>query len=123
MGVELRIPIGGGIRARNDLAAARISEEKALRTFRDTENQILNAIDTALKKAASRREGIQSYQTIVTFSQNLLNTQLERLKVGRVESRKVLEVKADLPQARQGVTEPQVQYRRPFLGKELVEGS
>ena len=123
VGVELRLPLGTGVKSRNELAAARLSQEKARRSLRDTENQILNGIDIALKKAANRHSSIQNYQRIVEFNHNLLETQMARLQVGRVESRKVLEVEADLLEAKQGVTEAQVQYRRALLEKELVEGT
>jgi hypothetical protein len=52
-----------------------------------------------------------------------LNTQLERLQVGRVESRKVLEVEAALFESRNAVLESLVQYERAHLELELVQGA
>ncbi len=123
VGVELRIPLGGGSRSRQEVAAARLSQEKALLSLRESETQVINALDGAIHKARSWRESIQSYRTIASFTQNVLDTQLARLEVGRVESRKVLEAEADLLQAKQGVVEAQVQYRRALLEAELAEGA
>src|SRR6185503_7969166 len=43
-GVEWHIPLGGGIKTRNELDAARLRKQQALITLKDTETQILNAI-------------------------------------------------------------------------------
>ena len=88
VGVEMRLPLGGGIKGRNELAAAKLRKQQALVSLKDVETQMLNAIDTAIRKVGSARQATQNYETIVNFNRNLLDTELARLAVGKVESRK-----------------------------------
>ena len=123
VGVEWHIPLGGGIKARNELAAAKLRKQQALITLKETEIQILNAIDTALRKIRSTHDAIGDYEQIVSFNRNLLDSELERLEVGKIGSRRVLEVDASLFEAKNAVVEAQVQNERARLELELVQGT
>ena len=48
---------------------------------------------------------------------------MARLQVGKIESRKVLEVDADLFEAKNALLDAQVQFRRALLELELIEGT
>ena len=123
IGVELRIPLAGNIRARNELAAARLGEEAALVGLHDLETQIANAIHNAVQKVESRRDSVPRYQEVVNFATNVLQSQMDRLQVGKVESSKVLEADVDLFEAKNSLLETLVQYRRAMLELELAEGT
>lgn len=123
VGAELRTPIGGGRKSRNELQAARLRKKEALLGIQETENQVLNAIETALRKVRSTRDSIATYHTVVQFNQDLLKTQLARLDVGKVEARKVLEVEADLFEAKNAVVEALIQHERALLEIGFVEGT
>ncbi|HEY0551485.1 MAG TPA: TolC family protein, partial [Verrucomicrobiae bacterium] len=123
VGVELRVPLGGDIRGRNELAAARLRKQQALLALKQVETQIINSVQTAVQKVRSARDAVESNKKVVTFNQNLLETQFERLAVGKVESRKVLEVEAALFEARNAVLDSLVQYERARLELDLVQGA
>lgn len=123
VGAELRIPLGGGVKVRNDLAAAKLRKQQALVTLKDTETQILNAIQTALRKVASTQESTANYRNVVDYSTRLLETERARLDAGKTTSRRVLEVDAAVFEAKNSVVEAQVQYERALLELELVQGS
>jgi outer membrane protein TolC len=123
VGMELRVPLGGGIRVRHELDAAKLREKQALLGLQELETQIANGLDTALRKVRSARDNVQSYQALVNFNENLLKSQLARLEVGKVESRKVLEVEADLLEARNAVVDAKVQFERALIELELIQGS
>ncbi len=123
IGFEMRVPLGGGRKSKNELDAAKLTVQKALLSLKELETQIANSLHTSLEKVRNRRESVSNYNSVVAFNQNLLDTQLKRLEVGKVESRKVLEVEADLLEAKNNVVDALVQYRRALLEKELVEGS
>jgi len=91
--------------------------------LREVETQIANSLDTAMHKIRSAQAGVQGYQTLVAFNQNLLDSALARLEVGRMESRKVLEIEADLFESRTSLAEALVQYQRAELELELVQGA
>lgn len=123
IGFELHIPLGGGIRARNEFAAAKLRKEQALIALKQIETQIINAVQAAIQKVQSARDAVENNQKVVVFHQSLLKTQLERLDVGKVESRKVLEVDAALFESRNAVLDATVQYERANLELELVQGA
>src|SRR6266496_2204128 len=122
VGLEMRFPLAGGIKGRNELAAARLREKEALVSLQEIQSQIVNALDTALHKINSTRDSVHSYENVVSFNTNLLETALARLEVGKVESRKVLDIEADLFEARNSVVDALVQYQRALLEFDLVQG-
>ncbi|MCI0534728.1 MAG: TolC family protein, partial [Verrucomicrobiales bacterium] len=123
VGLEMRIPVTGGIRERNELAAARLAKQKALLGLKEIEVQIANALESALTKVRSLRDNVQSYQSVVDFHQQLLQSQLERLEVGRVDSRAVLETEEKLFEAKLAVLDSLVQYQKALVELELVSGA
>ncbi len=123
IGLEMRIPLGGGIKSRNELAASLLRKKQALISLKELENQIANALDTSLHKARSARDDVQNYRTVVAFNEDLLQTRLAQLKAGKVESRKVLEVEAALLEAKTSLAEAKVKYKRALLELELMQGS
>jgi outer membrane protein len=123
LGAELRIPLTGGIKVRNELAAAKLRKQQALVTLKDTETQVLNAIETALRKVASAQQSTANYRDVVEFSTRLLETERARLDAGKATSRRVLEVDAGVFEAKNSVLEAQVQYERARLELDLVQGT
>ena len=122
-GVELRIPLGGGIKSRNELQAAKLGKQQAIVALTDLQTQILNAIENSIRKINYARTSIQNYQTVVNFNRNLLESERGRLEVGRVDSRRVLEADANLFEARNSELEARVQAARAQLELELLQGS
>ena len=122
-GVELHIPLGGGIRGRNELGAAKLRKEQALLMLKEIENQMLNAITTTLRKLRTAAKSVRDYEQIVAFNQDLMDTELKRLEAGKTNSQRVLEVDAALLEARNAVVEAKVQSERARLELELVQGS
>jgi outer membrane protein TolC len=123
VGFELHIPLAGNIKARNELEGVRLRKEQALLSLKQIETQIINAVQGAVQKIRSARDSAENNQRVVAFHESLLKTQLERVEVGKVESRKVLEVEAALFEARNSVLDAMVQYQRAELELELVQGA
>jgi len=122
IGMEFRIPLAGGIKGRNELAAARLRQQQAILSLKDVEVQIANALDTSMHKVHSAHENVTNYQTVVTLNQNLLDTQLARLQVGKSDTRRVLEIERDLFEAKTAALESLIQYQRARLELDLVTG-
>jgi outer membrane protein len=123
VGFELHVLLGGNIKARNEFAASKLRKEQALLSLKQVETQIINAIQAAVQKIRSTRDSVENNQKVVAFHQSLLKTQLDRLEVGKVESRKVLEVEAALFESRNAVLDAMVQYERAQLELQLVQGA
>ncbi|HLP75471.1 MAG TPA: TolC family protein [Candidatus Paceibacterota bacterium] len=121
--LELRLPLAGNIKGRNQLAATKLTLQEAVANLNSIQTQIANLLDTSIRKARSWQDSIQSYETVVRFNEDLLKTQLARLEVGRIEPRKVLEVEADLFDARQNLASALVEYHRTLLELQLADGT
>ena len=122
-GVELHVPLGGGIRGKHELGAAKLRKEQALRMLKDIENQMLNAITTALRKLRATENSVRDYEQIVAFNQELLDSEMKQLEAGKVSSRRILDIDAALFEAKNAVVEAKVQSARARLELELVQGS
>jgi outer membrane protein TolC len=120
--LEFNVPLGGGIKARRDFEAARLGREEAVLALHGVETQVGNALATALHKIRGTAEIARRYETITRFNREALNSELERLKLGKVEPRKVLEVEAKLLDAQVGLADAMVQHARALIEVRLVEG-
>jgi outer membrane protein TolC len=123
IGVEMRIPITGGIRERNEYEAAKLGQERALLGLKEIEIQIGNALDSAMHKTRSYHDNISSYKSVVQFHEQLLASQLDRLRMGRIDSFAVLDTEEKLFEARIAELDNLVQYEKAYLEMELVTGS
>jgi outer membrane protein TolC len=122
VGLELNIPLAGNIKGRNLYKAAKLTLEEAYLNLKGTQMEIGNSLNTSIQKAQAWRQSIHSYQTVVSYNEELLKTELERLKAGTVEGQKVLEMEADLLDSRQDMANALTQYRRALLEVELSAG-
>ena len=123
VGFEFSIPLGGGIKPGNDLAAAKLNRDQAKLTLNSAENQIANALSTAMPKVRTTEEIALKYEAIEHVNQQVLDSQLSRLNVGKIEPRKVLEAEADLFEAKAGLADAMVQHELAILELEIVSGT
>lgn len=123
VGVELRIPLAGGVRQRHEYYAAKAAEERALMGVRAALTQLFNGVDSSRRRIRLHRDNVDNYESVASFHENLLQSQLDRLAEGVVDSRTVLETEEQLSDARVAVVESLILYRRAYLELELVRGS
>jgi outer membrane protein TolC len=121
--LELDIPLGGNIKGRNLYQASKLSLDEAAIRLKGVQTEIASGITTAIQKANAWEQSIQSYQMVVHYNEELLKTQLERFKAGRVDGHAVLEVESDLLDARQELASALTQYQRALLQVELTDGA
>ncbi len=123
VGMELRVPLGGGIKERNDHRAAQLAKERALLGLREVETQIQNGIESARRRLRLYSDDIEQYRAVVDFQARLLQSQLDRLAVGAVDSRVVLETEEKLSETKAAAIESLVFLRRAAIELELVRGT
>lgn len=123
VGVELRIPITGGLKERNEFKAAKLNRQKALISIKEAEMQLGNALSSSLLKVRNLHSTIASQREVILFHEQLLETQLARLEVGVVDSRAVFETEEKLFQARIDLLETMVSYQKALLENELYQGA
>ncbi|MBU6409087.1 MAG: TolC family protein [Verrucomicrobia bacterium] len=123
VGLELTMPLGGNIQGSNLYEAARLSAQEEYLKVKSVATQIGNDLNTAIEKARTWRQSAGSYQTVVQYNKELLQTELARLKAGTVQVELVLETEADLLDSRQDLANALTQYRDALLQIELLDGS
>jgi outer membrane protein TolC len=123
IGAEFRIPLLGGVKSRNDVIATRLQLQSSELSLRGLETELANAMNSAWHKIESTRQNIRSYQSSVRYNRALLDSALTRLEAGKLESRKVLEIEADLLQAEFSEVESMVRFEFATMELDMIQGS
>lgn len=123
VGLELRVPIFGGMRGRDEYQAARLRLMQAQRIASEVTTQVRSGLDSALKRVESTFVAAQSYQAVVEFRSNLLQTRLQGREVGRLDSRSVLEAEQELFAARLEQLQSAIEFQRALLELQIISGS
>lgn len=123
VGVELRIPLGGGQKSKSELIAAKQRKKQALLELKAVEVAVTNAVDTAISYVMSAAEQTRHYTKIVDLNNRLLEVELARLDAGRSNSRLVLEKEENLNKAMDARLESMIEYKRAILELGIAEGS
>lgn len=123
VGVEMRIPLGGGQKVKNEYEAVKLRKQQALLSLKSVEVEISSALDTSIRRVGSTRDGVQNYQEVVEFNKRVLDTELVSVDTGKSDSRRVLEAEGRLSEARSSVLESQVNYEKSLLEWDLIRGT
>jgi outer membrane protein TolC len=122
IGAEFRIPLGM-TKVRHEYTAAELQVQSAELTLQGLQTDIFNGLDTARHKVLSFRDSVASYQSAVDYNRSLLDSALARLEAGKLDSHKVLDIEADLFEARNSVVESLVRYQIAWLEMQVLSGS
>lgn len=123
VGITLTIPLGGGIKTRSELNAAKHRKRQALLEMKSVEVQVANAIDTAIKNVAATREQMANFKSARDVEERLLEIESERFKSGKSNSRNLLDKEDDLHYAREAELESTVNNRKAAVSLALADGS
>lgn len=123
VGLRFKVPLGGGKQAKRLVEVAALDYHQASIALKEIENQLLNSIDTAVFKIQTSAESSRDYQKIVGFYESLLNTELERLQVGSIPMRRVLDAEEALLKARLEALQSVVNFQRSRLELESLVGT
>ncbi len=123
IGLEMRIPLGGGIKERKALQAAKLRKRQSLVGLKQIESQIANSLDTAIWKVRRTAESVTNYQDVVGFYEDVLDTQLKQLEVGKIDSQTVLESEEKLFEARNSLANSLVEHQRSLLEWNTIKGT
>lgn len=123
VGLELRIPLGGGKKTKSELIAARHRKKQALLEAKAIETALKNAVHTSALtvKSAARQE--ENYRLAAEMKKKLLDVEMTWLKQGKSDSKKVLEREDEYYQARSDHLRSIVEHNNAVLALELVEGT
>jgi len=123
VGVELRVPLGFGVRERNELAIAKLQRAVALHRLRAVEYEIANSVQALIHRIANLGTQIENARTIIGFYERLLDDALKRLEQGKSTSREVYAAEEELARARRDELSRIAQYREALLQWAFVRGA
>ncbi|HEY5553149.1 MAG TPA: TolC family protein [Opitutaceae bacterium] len=121
--LEMRVPLLGGVRERNELRAARQRQRQAELNAQDVETQLASGLDTAQQRVESSLTAARNYKSVVEFRDNLLETQIQSAQVGRTDARTVLEAEQELFAARLGQLQSEIEHQRALLELQIITGN
>ena len=122
LGLEMHIPLEGGIKSKADLEAAKLAVQQSLIGLQEVETQLGNAIETALRKARSASANVTNLQALADYTRTVLDAQIDRLNAGKTDSKTVLETEEKLFEARVAVVDSLVQAERARIELDLIQG-
>lgn len=123
VGLELRVPLGGGKKGKSDIQTATLRRKQAIRQLSVLRTQMRGAVENALFKVRSAQSNAISFAKTTGLNQKLLDTELERLKAGKSSADKVLEAEQALFEARNAELENLVTVQRSLLELDVVMGT
>lgn len=123
VGLELRVPLGGGKKAASELTAANLKKQQALLELKATEVALTNIVDTRIKNVLSSSDQLRQFQRIVDHNQRLLEVEIARLDEGRSTSRQTLEREEALIRAKEDALNRAIALEKAILALKKAEGS
>jgi outer membrane protein TolC len=110
-GVELKVPLGTGIRDRNLLKAEKLNQK----IVEVEENFLRNELTTQSMLTVGRirnlTENLSNAAVVIEYRTTLLKSEIVRLRAGLSNVRKIFEMEQDLANARESELEMRVQYK------------
>lgn len=122
VGVELRVPMGGGVKSRHELKAAELRREATMRALNGLGITLANTLRSSVFSVGSYRENVDRHGKVVRVNEDVLKTQLTRLDAGKISSREVLEAEEDVFRAKIAALDNLIRYQRSLLELDLVIG-
>ncbi|MBN1675219.1 MAG: TolC family protein [Kiritimatiellae bacterium] len=123
VGLQLRVPLGGGVRERHEFAAAKLRRKMAAYKLRAVEHEIRNRIGTLIERIHSLAERIANSRIVIRFYEQLLSDELKLLEGGQSNSRRVYEAEEELAEARVKEFETASAYREAVMQLAFVRGT
>lgn len=123
VGVQVRVPLGGGVRARNELGAARARARQGLLGLEAAGIELSNELTVGMERVMNHYQQVARHRRIVAMNEALLGTELARLELGQSDSRKVLDAEEQLTEARERLASSMARYMVAMLELELSNGT
>ena len=123
VGIEFRVPLGGGIKSRSELRKAQLEIKSQLLALKDIEVIVTNNIDTALHHIASAEKQLEYADGIVELRKRLLDAELARLDAGKSSTRLILEKEDDYRDAKEFALKNNVELQTALTELDLAGGT
>lgn len=123
LGLEFRMPLGGGIDTRNEAKAAQLAYQRQSAILKETMIEMINTIDTALDRVHSASKQWAYARQIVDIEKQLLDAELARFDAGKSSTRLLLEKEDNHREAKEFALKHQVDFQIALMKLQLADGS
>lgn len=121
-GIVLNIPLGNTT-ARNNYKSARAQRQQYLLQLKQLEQNIMVAIDDAIKQAQTSLQRVEATKQAREYAEAALKAEQKKLESGKSTSFVVLQLQRDLTSARSEEIRALADYNKALAQLSLVEGS
>lgn len=122
VGMEFRLPLGGGKSAKSHFTTAKLRERQAKIQLNQLQTELRGAVHNGLQKVLSTWKNVESYQRAVSVNHELLNAELEKLKLGKASNQDTLEAEEELAKSRNLELSNLILHKRAHLELEVLMG-
>jgi len=122
VGLSLELPVG--LRSARSLVKRRQAEKaQALLSFKKLEQDILLQARAAVRRVVSARKRIRTTEVARKLQKDKLESEQERLRIGRSTAQEVLDFQVDLSLAETSHLKAILDYRKALVDLELAQGT
>jgi outer membrane protein len=101
VGLELRVPLGGGQRQRGERQAAENRLAQSQLGINAVRQQVVQGLHTSISRVNNYYQQAQNFKQVSEMNLAILETEMTRLDAGRSDSRKVLDAEEKWTQAQE----------------------
>ncbi|MGN7613604.1 TolC family protein, partial [Magnetococcales bacterium HHB-1] len=123
IGVELRVPLMGGIKSKSELTANQMRKMQVLHNLKTLEISLANSVDTAVRNVRNTRAQGIHFKKITTNSKKALDVERTRFRRGKSQSRHLLERERAYNSAKESELDNLVKQKKALLDLTLAEGN
>jgi outer membrane protein TolC len=123
VGLELLLPLRGGIDTESELRMARIREKQAEIALQSIELDLENQVDTSIQHIQNSIHQLERHNENVRLKQKIMDVEMSRLEGGRSNIIDVLEKEKELNQARNGHLRAIVNLELSGVALSRIEGT
>lgn len=109
-GVELKVPLGTGIRDRNLLKAEKLNQKIVEVEEEFLRNELTTQSILTVGRIRNLADNLANASVVIEYRTSLLESEIVRLRAGLSNVRKIFEMEQDLANARESELEMRVQY-------------
>lgn len=108
--IEMKVPIGSGIRERNLLKAEKLNYKIAELEKKSIRDELASQSILTVDKIRDLTQNLKNASIVVEYRTTLLQSEIVRLRAGLSNVRKIFEMEEELANARESELEIKVQY-------------
>ncbi|NVK17778.1 MAG: TolC family protein [Methylocystaceae bacterium] len=122
LGVQLSVPLAGGLKSKSSFDAARLRKKQAELRLHSLEGQIAAEVDMAEYELESTEKTMHKYQRILRTAESSLKELEKKFENGKASRYEILKKQSEVLQAETSYHEKLLDYKKSSLALLLAQG-